>query len=161
MAEYVRTSKRLRRIDWNLNWMMNDSALRHCEEMEHCEEMVCCFLPAFQESTSLKELHMELPIRCRKSSVAFESMLTHTQSLRTLSLSCPSGLGDIAVAAAGSGLQNNTTLRELTLKYPPDAANVSHILTSLRDHPLLRKLCLRGHVVDLTGLETVLLSDTS
>jgi Ran GTPase-activating protein (RanGAP) involved in mRNA processing and transport len=161
MAEYLRTSKRLQRIDWNLNWMRNDSVLQHAEEMKHCEEMVCCFLPAFQGSTSLKELHIELPIRCGPSSLAFENMLTHTQSLQTLSLSCPSGLGDIAVAAAGSGLQNNTTLRELTLNYPPDAANVSPILTSLRDHPLLRKLCLRGHMEDLTGLETVLLSDTS
>jgi Ran GTPase-activating protein (RanGAP) involved in mRNA processing and transport len=163
MAEYVRTSKRLQRIDWTLNWMRNDSNLQHynSDKMEHCEEMVCCFLPAFQESMSLKELHMELPIRCGESNQAFENMLTHTQSLQTLSLSCPSGLGDIAVAAAGSGLKNNTTLRDLTLKFPADTANVSQILTSLRDHPLLRKLCLFGHVVDLTGLETVLLSDTS
>jgi Ran GTPase-activating protein (RanGAP) involved in mRNA processing and transport len=38
---------------------------------------------------------------------------------------------------------------------------VSPILTSLRDHPLLRRLCVRGPVVDLTGLETLLLSDNS
>jgi hypothetical protein len=38
---------------------------------------------------------------------------------------------------------------------------VSSILTSVRDHPLLRRLCLRGRAVDLTGLETLLLNDTS
>jgi Leucine-rich repeat (LRR) protein len=41
------------------------------------------------------------------------------------------------------------------------ATIVSPILTSLRNHPLLRRLCLRGHTVDLTGLEAVLLSDDS
>jgi Ran GTPase-activating protein (RanGAP) involved in mRNA processing and transport len=38
---------------------------------------------------------------------------------------------------------------------------VPPILTSLRDHPLVRRLCLRGNGMDLTGLEPVLLSDTS
>jgi hypothetical protein len=61
------------------------------------------------------------------------------------------------VAAARSGLKKNTTLRELTL----ECSWVSPILASLHDHPLLRRLCLHGHVVDLTGLETVLLSDNS
>jgi hypothetical protein len=65
------------------------------------------------------------------------------------------------VAAARSGLKKNTTLRELTLEFPPDQTPVSPLLTSLRDHPLLQRLCLRGHVGDLTGLETLLLSDTS
>ena len=31
----------------------------------------------------------------------------------------------------------------------------------MRDHPLLQRLCLHGYAVDLTGLETVLLSETS
>jgi hypothetical protein len=35
------------------------------------------------------------------------------------------------------------------------------MLTSLRDHPLLARLYLRGSGVDVNGLETVLLSDTS
>jgi Ran GTPase-activating protein (RanGAP) involved in mRNA processing and transport len=65
------------------------------------------------------------------------------------------------VAAVRSGLKKNATLRELTLQFPQSATNVSPILTSLRDHPLLRRLSLRGHRVDLTGLETVLLSDAS
>jgi hypothetical protein len=38
--------------------------------------------------------------------------------------------------------------------------SVSPILSSLRDHPLLRRLCLRWRA-DLTGLENVLLSDNS
>jgi Ran GTPase-activating protein (RanGAP) involved in mRNA processing and transport len=158
MAKYVRTSKRLQRIRLKPNRMIDDRVLRQREEMlRH-------FLPAIQESTSLKELHI-LSIG-GPSSQALENMLTHTQSLRSLSLIYPSGpLEDIAVFAARSGLKKNTTLRELTLAFPPGATTVSPILTSLRDHPLLRRLCLDGYlggdVRDLTGLETVSLSETS
>jgi hypothetical protein len=65
------------------------------------------------------------------------------------------------VAATSSGLKKSTTLRELTLEFQLGATDVSPIFTSLRDHPLLRRLCLRGHAVDLTGLEALLLGDTS
>jgi hypothetical protein len=157
MAKYVRTSKRLQRIRLILTGVINARALQ-----QH-EEMLCCFLPAIQESTSLKELKIKFPLNCGPSNLALENMLTNTQSLRSLSLSYPDGPGYIAVAAARSGLKKNTTLRELTLVFPGGAATVSPILTSLRDHPLLQKLCLRGRGrgVDLTGLETVLLNDTS
>jgi hypothetical protein len=157
MAKYVRTSKHLQKIRWLLREIMtSDRALK-----QH-EEMLCCFLPAIQESTSLKELHMDLPLRGGPSNLALENMLTHTQSLRSLSLIYPSGpLEDMAVAAVSSGLKKNTTLRELTLEVSRDTTNVSPILTSLRVHPLLQKLCLRGHAIGLTGLETLLLSDTS
>jgi hypothetical protein len=52
MAKYVRTGKHLQSIRWNLAW---DA------EFQQCEEVLCCFLPAIQESTSLKEVEMELP----------------------------------------------------------------------------------------------------
>jgi hypothetical protein len=69
---------------------------------------------------------------------------------------------DKAVAAARSELKKNTTLRELTLELLWGATtDVFSILTSLRKHPLLQRLCLCGHAMDLDGLETVLLSDTS
>jgi Ran GTPase-activating protein (RanGAP) involved in mRNA processing and transport len=141
----------LQRIHWR----------RYARTLEEGEEMLCCFLPAFQESTSLKELDMELDPIGGPSSLAFEQMLTHTQSLQSLTLRCPTGcLDDVAVAAARSGLQKNTTLQEFTLVLR-DATPLSPILTSLRDHPFLRRLCLHGHVTDLDGLETVLLSDNS
>jgi hypothetical protein len=90
--------------------------------------------------------------------MALENILTHTQSLRSLTLTGE----DSAVAAALSGLRKNTSLRELTLDFPWGATpEVDSLLTSLRDHPLLRRLCLRGPGVNLTGLETLLLSDTS
>jgi hypothetical protein len=120
-------------------------------------EMLCCFLPAFRESTSLKELDMEFPRGNGPSNLAFENMLTHTLSLRSLRLGMHAR--NIDVATARSGLKKNTTLRELTLESEKD---ISPVLTSLRDHPVLRRLCLRGPgAVDLTELETVLLSDTS
>jgi hypothetical protein len=81
MAKYVRTSKRLQRILWPRNWMVEASVLRHREEI------VCCLLSAFQKSTSLKELSMELPLIGGPSNLALENMLTHTQSLQSLSLS--------------------------------------------------------------------------
>jgi hypothetical protein len=65
MAKYIRTSKRLQRIHWQKYEMTR-------------EEMLCIFLPAIQESTSLKELHMILPPLAGLSSLAFENMLTHT-----------------------------------------------------------------------------------
>jgi Leucine-rich repeat (LRR) protein len=158
MAKYVRTSKRLQRICWNGDWV----AVIDDQEFQQREELLCYFLPAIQESTSLKDLQLKLPHRDGPSSLALENMLTHTQSLRSLSLICADGgLEDLAMAVARSGLKRNTTLRELTLEVSQGAADVSPILMSLNDHPLLRGLCLHGHVVDLTGLDTVLLSDTS
>jgi hypothetical protein len=75
-------------------------------------------------------------------------MLTHTQSLRSLSLVYPLGLPvkGIAVAVARSGLKNNITLRELTLDFSR-SMTTSSILTSLREHPLPRRLCLKESVV--------------
>jgi Ran GTPase-activating protein (RanGAP) involved in mRNA processing and transport len=155
MAKYVRTSKHLQHIRWDR------LEVRDGREMKQHEEMFSCFLPAFQESTSLKELHMELPRGDGSSILELENMLTHTQSLRSLTLSTGSCqlVGRAIVAAASSGLKNNTTLRELTLDLSRCAS--SPILTSLKDHALLRRLCLRVDRMDLTGLETVLLSDTS
>jgi hypothetical protein len=65
------------------------------------------------------------------------------------------------MAASWSGLKNNTIPRELVLESRGTTTASTPMLTSLRDHPLLRWLCLRGHAVDLTGLETVLPSDNS
>jgi Ran GTPase-activating protein (RanGAP) involved in mRNA processing and transport len=159
MAKYVRTSKRLQRIHMTKRFIG--------EELD--EDMVCSFLLAFQESTSLKELQMELIFRQTskvsgpsgsKTNLAFEHMLTHTQSLRYLHLNFPNGLGIINLAATRSGLEKNTSLRELTLDFENGTTIVS-IFTSLCDHPLLRRLCLRGYGIDLSGLETLLLSDNS
>jgi Ran GTPase-activating protein (RanGAP) involved in mRNA processing and transport len=161
MAKYVRTSKSLQRIQWN-----GELGTTY-RELRHREKTLCYLLPAFQESASLKELDIDLPLNDGPSNLAFENMLTHTQSLRSLTLSCNADgpLEDTAVAAARSGFKKNTTLRELTLEFPQRrATKFSPIFTSLRDHPRLRRLCLRGSrgkAVNLAGLETVLLSDVS
>jgi Ran GTPase-activating protein (RanGAP) involved in mRNA processing and transport len=157
IAKYVRTSTRLQHICWNRDW---DSVIDDREVvLRQREEMFSCFLPAIQGSTSLKELHMELHPRGGPSNLAFENMLTHTQTLRSLSLRIPPR--QIDAAAVSSGLKKNTTLREFTLNVSRGATTVSLILTGLRDHPLLRRLCLHEHVVNLSGLETLLLSDNS
>jgi hypothetical protein len=123
MAEYVRTNKHLQHIRWD----GKSAGCREHRVLQQREEMLCCFLPAFQESTPLKELRMEWPPIDGPSKLAFENMLLHIQSLRSLNLSCPIGLVDIAVAAAPSGLKKNTTLRELTLEFPRGATTVSPI----------------------------------
>jgi hypothetical protein len=64
-------------------------------------------------------------------------------------------------ATTSSGLKKKTTLRELTLARSQGATTVYPILISLRDHPLLRSLCLHGEGVILFGLETLLLSENS
>jgi Ran GTPase-activating protein (RanGAP) involved in mRNA processing and transport len=152
MAAYVRTSKRLQRIDWNGE---------DCE-LPQRKEMLCCFLPAFQESTSLKKLHMGLPRVGGPYLSALEDMLTHTKSLQSLSLIYRDGLlEETVVAAARSGLEKNTTLRELTLEFSEAGTTVYPILISLSDHPLLQRLRLCGSGVDLTGLHTLLQSGTS
>jgi hypothetical protein len=83
MAKYVRTSKRLHHISWN------GELGTSYRELRQREEILCSFLYAIQESTSLKELCMELPRGGGRSNLALENMLTHTQSLRSLSLICP------------------------------------------------------------------------
>jgi hypothetical protein len=126
MAKYVRTSKRLQRIHWR-----RDLQDRREFVLQHREEILCCFLSAIQESTSLKELQIDLPLIGGPSTLALEFMLTHTQSLRHLSLLCPVGVLPVkgrAVAAARSGLTKNTTLRELTLEFSlgDSSTNVLH-----------------------------------
>jgi hypothetical protein len=73
MAKYLRTSKCLQRLHWN--------GEIHAE-LRHWEEILCCFLPAIQESTSLKELHITFPVTGGPSHLALENMLTHSQSLQ-------------------------------------------------------------------------------
>jgi Ran GTPase-activating protein (RanGAP) involved in mRNA processing and transport len=152
MAKYIRTSKRLQRIRWK--------GARY-PQFWNCEETLSCFLHAVQESTSLKELHIDFPSTGGgPSRLALENLLTHTQSLRSMSLSCPDDSLEDWAAVASSGLRKNTSLRELTLEFG-GFASTSPIFTSVRDHPHLRRLCLRGHMSDVAGLETFLLSDTS
>ncbi len=156
MAKYVRTSKSLQRIQWDRVTFGDDRELRQREEN------LCCFLHAIQESTSLNELQIRLTPIGGPSFLALENMLTHTQSLRSLNLMYSYGiLEEIAIAEVSSGLKKNTTLQELTLEIFRAETNVSPLLTSLCNHPHLRNLQLHGSVGNLTGLETLLLSDNS
>jgi hypothetical protein len=149
MAKYVRTSKHLQHIYWNGSY----------RRLQQHEKTICCFLLAIQHSVSLRKLNMELPSRGRPTDQALENMLMHTQSLRSLTLRVPPR--HIVGSAVQSGLKKNTTLQELKFEFPRGAATVSPILASLRDYPLLRRLCFRGHVVDLTGLDIALRSETA
>jgi hypothetical protein len=112
IAKYVRTSKCLKRICWPGNLIQN------ARELEQHEEILCCFLPAFQASTSLKELHMELPIQGGPSNLALENMLAHPQSLRSLRVVFPVGPPeDMAMAAVRSGFKKKTLYKSSHWKW--------------------------------------------
>lgn len=115
MAKRVRNSKRLQQISWE------------CRELRHRQEIICCFLHAFQESISYKELNMELPPVGGPSNLALDNVLIHTQSLRSLSLSFGENglLEDKAVATASSEWKKNTTLQEFELRFSLGATNFS------------------------------------
>jgi Ran GTPase-activating protein (RanGAP) involved in mRNA processing and transport len=150
MAKCFRSNKHLHHIFLLATGSISD---------QKCKEIICCFLPAIQESMSLKKLSINLPLIGESSNLALENMLTHTQSLQSLTLLCPNAHGgERDVAAFRSGLQKNITLRELTLVCRQGGTHVD-TLSSLLYHPLLQRLCLRGYAMDLTELETVLLSD--
>jgi Ran GTPase-activating protein (RanGAP) involved in mRNA processing and transport len=157
MATYVRTSKRLQRIEWDGSSYTDD------RESEQCQKMLCYFLPAFQESTSLKELQMQLPIiGDGPSNLAFQSMLAHTKSLQALTIIYPDNrFYETDATVFRSGLEMNTSLRELTLTFVQCEETVPTMLNSICNHPLLGRLWLNGTGVDLTGLEVLLESDTS
>jgi hypothetical protein len=154
MAKYVRTSRHLQHIRW----------LGECTDFQSRQEIFTDFMPAMYDSTSLKELEIKFSLRGRPAKLAIEHMLTYSKSLRSLTLVCEMHvLEDIVVAAgaaAQSGLKNKITLRELTLEIPRSAFSETPSLTILRYLPQLRKLCLNGIVTNLTGLGTMLLSDT-
>jgi hypothetical protein len=154
MAKYVRTSKHLRHIRW----------LGECTDFQSRQEIFTDFMPALRDSTSLKELEIKFSLLGGPSKLAIEHMLTYSKSLRSLTLICEMHvLEDIVVAAgaaAQSGLKKNITLRELTLEIPRSAFSETPTLSIIRYLPQLRKLCLNGIVTNLTGLGTMLFSDT-
>jgi hypothetical protein len=75
MVKYLRSSKYLQRIRLGGDYSRTDDRF-----LQHSEEMSFCFLRAFQECTSLKELHMRLSPIGGPSNMAFENMMTNTQS---------------------------------------------------------------------------------
>jgi hypothetical protein len=68
---------------------------------------------------------MELPPVGEASNLALVNMLSHTQSLQSLSLYVGNRTENLGVAAVRSGLKKNTTLRELTLEVYQGAWTVS------------------------------------
>jgi hypothetical protein len=143
MTKYLRTIKHLEHI--------------HCYTilLQECEETFYCFLLAFQESTSLKELSICFPVIGGLSNLALE-----TQSLWSICLRLLDGLlEDIAIAAASSGMKNTTNLRELALEGGEHATalSLSYLSQYTRSSSPSKAMfasCLRGYAVDRTELET-------
>jgi Ran GTPase-activating protein (RanGAP) involved in mRNA processing and transport len=94
------------------------------------------------------------------ASVAFQKLLTRTQTLQKLQITSFWQSGDdVQQAAVASGFANNTTLCELELiDWQRD--DLAPVLTALQDHPKLQKIrlnCFRN----LSGLEVLLRSQDS
>jgi hypothetical protein len=91
-------------------------------------------LRALSHSTSVKELNLD-NLDVRFASVAFQKLLTRTQTLQSLQLSSTWQLGDyVQQAAVASAFANNTTLCELELTRQ---AGLAPVFTALQDHPTL------------------------
>jgi Ran GTPase-activating protein (RanGAP) involved in mRNA processing and transport len=92
------------------------------------------------------------------ASVAFQKLLTRTQTLQRLQINSFWQSGDYAQqAAVVSGFANNATLCELELT---QQAGLAPILIALQDHPKLQKIRL-SCVPNLFGLEVLLRSQDS
>jgi hypothetical protein len=99
-------------------------------------------------------------------SVAFETLLTRTQTLQKLHITgfTYEAFHEVQIAAIVSGFAKNTTLRELGFKRWREA-DLTPVLTALQDHPALQKVCFHGDfglcLPSLSGLEVLLRRNNS
>jgi Ran GTPase-activating protein (RanGAP) involved in mRNA processing and transport len=126
--------------------------------------IISVLLRALSRNTSVTKLIVYLDA-VRFASVAFQELLSCTQTLQTLEMNCCRDEEfdevDIAVqiAAITSGFANNTTLRDLEFDSWREA-DLTPVLTALKHHPALKKIHFSAKSVEylpsLSGLEVLL-----
>jgi Ran GTPase-activating protein (RanGAP) involved in mRNA processing and transport len=131
--------------------------------------VISVLLRALSRNTSVTKAIINIDV-VRFASVAFQGLLTSTQTLPTMSviryLPPPvEELNEVDIAAITWGVVNNTTLRDLEFQGWREA-DLAPVLTALRHHPVLRKITLTmplhiGPLPGLSGLEVVLRSQDS
>jgi Ran GTPase-activating protein (RanGAP) involved in mRNA processing and transport len=128
-------------------------------------ETISLLLRALSRNTSVTKLIIMNIGGVRFASVAFQQLLTCTQTLQKLEII---GFGHEAfderlTAAVTSGFANNTTLRDLEFNSWREAELVP-VLAALQRHPTLQKIHFSGKSMDLpslSGLEVLLRSQDS
>jgi hypothetical protein len=116
-----------------------------------------CFLPASQESTSLKVLHMVSPFQGEPSSLAFESMVADAQSLQPLSRICPNWFKwHTRRMGCGCSLGEHPSTGVYTGSF-----RGYHCLPQIDLSARPSSPRMHGYAIHLTGLETWSLGDTS
>jgi Ran GTPase-activating protein (RanGAP) involved in mRNA processing and transport len=157
-AEYVESSKTLQTLflDVGIN--------RHSQE----REMISLVLRALYRNTSVTTLIINAR-NVRFASVAFQELLTCTQTLRKLQIMGSEydvdAFNEVQITAIISGFANNTTLRDLEFKGWREADLVP-VLSALQRHPALKKILFSAKswyddLPSLSGLDDFLRSQNS
>jgi Ran GTPase-activating protein (RanGAP) involved in mRNA processing and transport len=156
-------------------------AAKCLESSKTLQTIDLCYDEFFQELPSVISLLLRALSRCtsvsgliiytksiRFASVAFQELLTCTQTLQKLKLIGSqlilAFLDEADMAAIISGFANNTTLRELKIE-GYRANDLAPVLTALQEHPALRKIHLttapHDYLPSLSGLDLLLRSQDS
>jgi hypothetical protein len=156
-AEYVESSQTLQATDLRV---------APCRYSHQMREMISILLRAFSRDTSVTRLVVNNGV-FRYGCLAFQELLTSTQTLQTMSLVVRyryEEINEVDVAAIISGFASNTTLRDLEF-HGWREADLALVLTALQEHPTLQKIHLIGAYLDylpsLSGLEVLLRSQNS
>jgi Ran GTPase-activating protein (RanGAP) involved in mRNA processing and transport len=153
-AHYLESSKTLQALH-----------LRYGANYQELPEVMSLLYQALSRNTSVTELSIDTGC----ASVAFQELLTSTQTLQTISVVHyyfgDQEVNELQTAAITLGFANNTTLRDLEFRGCPEA-DLAPVMTALRDHPALQKILFRptGYsscLPALSGLEILLRSQDS
>jgi Leucine-rich repeat (LRR) protein len=155
-AEYLESSKTLQTLD------LGYGRYQYPREVG---ETISLLLRALSRNTSVEKVII-YPDGFRFASVAFQELLTSTQTLQKLEIigrrSEP--CTERQIAAITSGFANNTTLRNLKFDGWREA-ELAAVLTALHCHPALQKIHFSGkfrnYLPSLSGLEVLLRSRDS
>jgi Ran GTPase-activating protein (RanGAP) involved in mRNA processing and transport len=155
-AEYLESTKTLQTLDLQFST---------CEHSHEIHEMLSLVLRALSRNTSVTRLIISTR-SVRFASVAFQDLLTCTQTLEKLQITgCRHlALDKKLIAAIASGFADNTTLRDLELS-SWRAVDQAPVLSALQHHPALKKIHFNAeyfdHLPSLSGLEVLLRSQVS
>jgi Leucine-rich repeat (LRR) protein len=157
-AQYLESSKTLQTI-----------LLRYGGYYQEFPTVISLILRALSRNTSVTKLIINIDV-VRFGCVAFQELLTNTQTLQTMSVVRGQNyrygkLNEVDIAAITSGFANNTTLRDLEFQGWREA-DLTPVLTALREHPALQKIHVTTSpdmisLPSLSGLEVLLRSQDS
>jgi Ran GTPase-activating protein (RanGAP) involved in mRNA processing and transport len=131
-AEYLESSQTLQILE-----------LHYDGHFQEIPMIISVLFRALSRNTSVTKLIIFTDV-VRFASVAFQELLTCTQTIQKLQISGfkYGDLDEVQTAAIASGFANNTTLRDVDF-YGWREADLAPVLTALRDHPALQKINLR------------------